>query len=735
MSIWAGFGAELPKAYENNRRRRVDNLNAFNEFKKGNPYATGAEFQQFIDTAAGNSNYLRGGLPGKEIIDAIEKENAGNRQRRDMLRYTDQIKSTAEIDGVFGAQMDQAVLNMNPDATEDDYGNAFDSFMETLPQGAGLEDFSKRARTRFNAGNRGKLVTGRIRDNLQDALTFIKSSAGTDVTAKTLSEYFGLPMDVAEGLFKRTTELHGQEQQKLQLSNYEGALSQGLRLLAATPTMNTTELTAQLKTIYGTTGMDTDFSSDFFAQVSKDALEKKRIETDDRNRGIRDAAGVVGRSIRSAAQQNPVTQQAILQGDQDGWTQDLLDQFKEEFSDEQFKLYFGKDKASVDKTYFDSDWTKLVEIARETQRTDQTKRRADGAASAQSASETYLKNNITRADDLFAYAGDTGKGVETILSQSYAMNPLFAQAAAEMTNQLLLQAGEDNTLTPQQIVQQIRGDAEIMGLTELASDAAVNYGQQMRQVNGAFDVETSEDYFNNFQTEYTQKFNEIETFISSIMESDTLELEQKRTLLAQAQVELNQFSTTSMNNHVQRERRQDNWVLRGTGGYDAERHDTLGKEIEGLNVNLGGVLGDATLDILNQIEEAAANPDTPSEVSQVATPLFNTTLTEVIKEAEGFTGDASTKRNKTLNLLKQATRAASWTRRQDTDKDTWQQQEALKFYLNYRLTGGMFNGVSVQDKISVNPEEYNSFIADPIGHMLADEEFLEIFPDFLDMGN
>jgi hypothetical protein len=43
--------------------------------------------------------------------------------------------------------------------------------------------------------------------------------------------------------------------------------------------------------------------------------------------------------------------------------------------------------------------------------------------------------------------------------------------------------------------------------------------------------------------------------------------------------------------------------------------------------------------------------------------------------------------------------------------------------------------MSVQDKISIMPDEYNSFIADPIGHMLADEEFLTIFPDFADMGN
>ena len=734
MSIWAGFGAELPKAYETNRRRRVDNLNAFNEFKKSNPFATGAEFQQFIDTASGNSNYLRGGLPGKDIIAAIEKENKGNRDRRDMLRYTDQIKSTAEIDAVFGASMDQAVLNMGVDATEDDYGNAFDSFMETLPQGAGLEDFRKKARTRFNVGNRGKLVTGRIRDNLQDALTFVKSSAGTDVTAKNLSEYFGLPMDVAEGLHARTTELHGQEQQKLQLSNYEGALSQGLRLLQATPTMDVDALTAQLKTIYGGSGMDTDFSSDFFKQVSSDALEKKRIETDDRNRTILTGARRTAMDVKEAMRKDAITQTSIIANDKSGWTKNYLAQMEDNLSDEEFKAFYGVDKGALEVSKFYDEWDELVEISRASQRKEQETTRIAGGQAAIEAAQSYRETNNARADDVFAWAKDTGKGVETILSQSYDMNPFFAQAAAEMTNRLILQAGEGDPLTPQQIVQQIRGNAEVMGLTGPITDAANNYGKQMLQINGAFDVETAEDYFTGFQTEFTEKFNEFENYVSLVMASE-LSLEQKQTLLTQVQSESNQFASTSMNNHIQRERRQDRWVLHGTGGYNAERHDALGQEVDGMSVGLGSFLEQSQLKIKQQMVAEAENPDVSSETSQVATPLFNTTLTEVLKKAEEFTGDPSSKRYETLSALKQATRRAAWPGRNAENKDTWQQHEALKFYLDYNLTGNRFSGMSVQDKIAVMPDEYNSFIADPIGHMLADEEFLAIFPDFADMGN
>ena len=53
MSVWAGFANQLPKALENRRKSRLEMLDAFNEFKAANPYATAAEFQEFIDNASG----------------------------------------------------------------------------------------------------------------------------------------------------------------------------------------------------------------------------------------------------------------------------------------------------------------------------------------------------------------------------------------------------------------------------------------------------------------------------------------------------------------------------------------------------------------------------------------------------------------------------------------------------------------------------------------------------------
>jgi len=735
MSIWAGFGAQLPKSYETQRRTRLDTLNAFNEFKKGNPYATGAEFQQFIDTAAGGSNYLRRGLPGKEIIEAIDKENKGNRDRRAMSQYVTEIDQMAKMDGSLVGGMDQAILGMGANATEDDYGTAFDTFMNTLPEGAGRDMYGKKAQPRFNQGYRQKLVTGQIRENLPDALRYVKSSAGTDVTAEQLGQYFGLPQDVAKGLLDRTTELYGQEQKKLQQDSFEGAISQGLRLLAATPTMNASALTAQLKDIYGETGMDTNFSSDFFKNVSADALERKRITDDDRNRTILNGARTTAGRIKESMRNDAITQTSIIANDKKGWTQNYLAQMTENLSDEEFKFFYGVEKGKLDVSKFYDEWDELVEISRADQRKQQETTRIASGAAAVEAQQRFVENNNKRAEDLFAYAKENGKGVETILSQSYDMNPAFAQQASEMTNQIILAAGDNEQPTPQQIVEQIRGNAEVMGLTRPISDAANAYGQQMRQVNGAFDVITAEDYFAGFQTEVTEKFKETEDYVALIMAKD-MPLEMKKTLLAQVQSEINQFSTTSMNNHVQRQRRQDRWVEHGTGGYNADRHDALGQEVEGMSVAIGSFIEAASLDVIEQIKAAENSPDVNPETSQVATPLFNATLKKVVDNQGSLEGvNRAETALDAMNQLKKDLRSAAWQGRNDTNKDTWEQLTMVKTYLDYELIDGGFLGrdTTIQDKISLDVNEYKKFIADPMAYMLADEEFLSQHPGYREL--
>ena len=735
MSIWAGFGAQLPKSYENARRTRLDTLNAFNTFKKDNPYATGAEFQQFIDTAAGGSNYLRGGLPGKEIIDAIDKENKGNRDRRAMAQFVTEREQMGTVAGLMGAQLDQAVLGLKPDASETDYNNAFNSFLNTLPEGAGRDMYGKTAQPKFNQGYRGTLVTSQIRENLPDALTFMKNSVGSDVTAADLGKNFGLPDDVAKGLFTRTNELYSQEQNALKQSSYDSALALGVRLIGRTPDINPAQLTASIKEIYP--NIVDQFAGDFFSKVATDALEQERIVKQDRLRDIERTARATALTIKGSMEQDSIIQDAVMQNDKAGWTQMYLDKMKENLSDEEIGFLYGVDTPDqLQASQFDGDWDKLVVQYRAKQRMRQQDTRTKAATTATTAAQQYIQNNTERADGAFRFSQQHGAGVESILSGMYDMNPSFARAAAEATNKLILDLGDkSDTLTPETIVQAIQGDPQIMGLTRSVTDAATAHGNRLLQTNGAFDVETADNYFSGFQEEFTSEFEKVESYVAEIMAS-SLDLEAKKTLLKQTQMEVNQFATSSMNNHIQRERRQDNWVEYGTGGYDSDRHDALGEEIEGLSVAIGGILGQAEAEIMDQIAAELADPTVTPQTSQVATPLFNETLAKVVESQGSLEGvNRAETALDAMNKLKKDLRSAAWQGRNDTNKDTWEQLTMVKTYLDYELIDGGFLGsdTTIQDKLSLDVNEYKKFIADPMAYMLADEEFLSQHPGYREL--
>ena len=239
MSFWAGFANQLPTSQENNRRRRVEVLEAFNEFKRLNPYATANEFNSFIDQAAGGSYYLRGGMPGQKIIDEIAARNKAAYDQKLFSDYTQNIQDMAKAEGTFAGQVDTALMSLSPDASEADYKTAADDFIANLPkgQGPGYEDLTARIRTAFNPTRRGDIVRTQIANNMDNVMSLIKNSRGDeDLTADIIANRFGVPKDVGEALLARGKELYGQEQTEYRATRFDAAIAQGMRLLAVSYT-------------------------------------------------------------------------------------------------------------------------------------------------------------------------------------------------------------------------------------------------------------------------------------------------------------------------------------------------------------------------------------------------------------------------------------------------------------------------------------------------------------------
>ena len=735
MSVWAGFANQLPKALENRRKSRLEMLDAFNEFKAANPYATAAEFQEFIDNASGGSNYLRGGMPGKEIIDEIAKRNAANLQQKNFERYASNIKSLGEMEGVLGAQLDDTLMSLSPDATEADYKAAADKLIESLPEGAGRSQFADRLRTSINPTRRSELVRDLLIKNQEDVTRFIRNSVGTDITAQQVSNRFGVPLDVAESLMTRGNELYQNEQAELRESRFDNALATGRRLIEADPDMDANTLATKIKEIYPT--IDAAFAEDYFGNIAAEAIRQRNIEIDDRNRGILERAQQIADSVYTKYRSDDLTKIMARQGNKEDFQKMLHDELRSRLTDEQYQLYFklGEGVTEAPMSFFDPEWNRMVEALQFQQRSDQENRRASNADKVLGINNTYIENNSERADDIFATTGDTGKAVEAILSGKYDMNNVFARVAADATMTLLQEHAQgpnkDIALRPDEIVTAIESNPQLMATTKPLQVAASEYAQRMSGITGAFDIETFDSYNKRFNEAIDEEFTTIEKALDDIMNSN-LTLEQKKAAIAQVSAENKRYSVDTLTLHNSRRQKQNNWVTAGTGGWNQEAADASATVVENRRDDIAARIESLQTQIDADIANQANNTSTQNS------PTNNSTFTSVlgtVTQIIPHDGDhTESTKLRALELLENTLRERV-TRRNGAPntgmQEPYDQYKMLQLYLNDVVIDNWGpDNTLVKDVLSQQPENWASFMQDPIAYMLADEDFLNKYPQF-----
>ena len=735
MSVWAGFANQLPKALENRRKSRLEMLDAFNEFKAANPYATAAEFQEFIDNASGGSNYLRGGMPGKEIIDEIAKRNQANLQQRNFERYASNIKSLGEMEGVLGAQLDDTLMSLSPDATEADYKAAADKLIESLPEGAGRSQFADRLRTSINPTRRSELVRDLLIKNQEDVTRFIRNSVGTDITAQQVANRFGVPLDVAQSLMTRGNELYQNEQAELRESRFDNALATGRRLIEADPDMDANTLATKIKEIYPT--IDAAFAEDYFGNIAAEAIRQRNIEIDDRNRGILERAQQIADSVYTKYRSDDLTKIMARQGNKEDFQKMLHDELRSRLTDEQYQLYFklGEGVTEAPMSFFDPEWNRMVEALQFQQRSDQENRRASNADKVLGINNTYIENNAERADDIFATTGDTGKAVEAILSGKYDMNNVFARVAADATMTLLQEHAQgpnkDIALRPDEIVTAIESNPQLMATTKPLQVAASEYAQRMSGITGAFDIETFDSYNKRFNEAIDEEFTTIEKALDDIMNSN-LTLEQKKAAIAQVSAENKRYSVDTLTLHNSRRQKQNNWVTAGTGGWNQEAADASATVVENRRDDIAARIESLQTQIDADIANQANNTSTQNS------PTNNSTFTSVlgtVTQIIPHDGDhTESTKLRALELLENTLRERV-TRRNGAPntgmQEPYDQYKMLQLYLNDVVIDNWGpDNTLVKDVLSQQPENWASFMQDPIAYMLADEDFLNKYPQF-----
>lgn len=115
VNVFGSFYEGFQKREDEWRRQRVDNARAYNQFRSQNPYASYAEYQSFIDSLTGGDNYLRGGLPGNEVLQAITAEGQKMKQQQMMMQQMDLLNKQAQTEGNIAALIGRNALQYDDD--------------------------------------------------------------------------------------------------------------------------------------------------------------------------------------------------------------------------------------------------------------------------------------------------------------------------------------------------------------------------------------------------------------------------------------------------------------------------------------------------------------------------------------------------------------------------------------------------------------------------------------------
>ena len=97
MVDFVGFSDGYRKQQETGERKRLELAKAFQEFQRQNPTANPMEFQAFIDSMAGGSNYLRGGMPSGDMLKAITDQADIRRANADADRERGKLEKNIAL--------------------------------------------------------------------------------------------------------------------------------------------------------------------------------------------------------------------------------------------------------------------------------------------------------------------------------------------------------------------------------------------------------------------------------------------------------------------------------------------------------------------------------------------------------------------------------------------------------------------------------------------------------------
>jgi hypothetical protein len=513
MIDFVGFSDGYRKQQDTGERKRLELAKAFQEFQRQNPTANPLEFQAFIDSMAGGSNYLRGGMPSGDMLKAITDRADTRRAQADADRERSILEKNIQLQTSLEGAATGIMLGYK-DPSEGgyelkDFNEMTNQLKERFP-GVDFDKIGFDPTTMFTGDRRRSAIAARVAEYLPTITNLVQSSGGQGITAEKLSG-MGVPPALIKPLITQANQLETERRDVF-------ARTRGLEISREAQeqiALGNKEVYAHLVRTFGSENLpkkDSPLMKQYIADATTAANEAKN----NRER----ATLKLGRDLTNDMMANDGLRSSLFLDDRAETEQAMLDFAKSEMTDADFEAVFRKKKADAQASDMSGYVDNMIASLSVVQRKEITEARqgakgqvVDLVNNAKATNDAAVINRFgdPSKKDAPPQVGNGGRSAQLAaqsLAKKYAMTPSVLQAMENVFASI--PADEPQTMTS--IMSFVEADPAFQNAAQ---------GNLLKDVLGRLEDDANNKYGRRNQQTYGEWFADTQSRVDSTMSSYT----------------------------------------------------------------------------------------------------------------------------------------------------------------------------------------------------------------------
>jgi hypothetical protein len=515
MIDFVGFSDGYRKQQETGERKRLELAKAFQEFQRQNPTANPMEFQAFIDSMAGGSNYLRGGMPSGDMLKAITDRADTRRAQEDADRERGILEKNIQLQTSLEGAATGIMLGYNDPGDNGYELKDFNAMSEQLKErfpGVDFEKIGFDPTTMFTGDRRRSAIAARISEYLPTVTQLVQNAGGKGITEADLKA-FNIPTALVQPLLTQAGKLENERRDVFVRTRGLEISREAQEQIA----LGNTEVYEHLAKIFGANNLP-EKTSPLMKQYIADATTAANEANNNRER----ATLKLGRDLTNDMMANDGLRSSLFLDDRVQTEEAMLAFAKSEMTDADFEAVFGKKKADALASDMSGYVDNMIASLSIVQRKDITQARQDAKGKvvdlvdkAKTTNDAAVINRFgdPSKKDAPPQVGNGGRSAQLAaqsLAKKYAMTPSVLQAMENVFASV--PADEPQTMTS--IMAFVEADpafqnaaqgnllADVLG--RLEDDANNKYGRRSQQTYGEWFADT-QSRVDSTMSSYTDK--------------------------------------------------------------------------------------------------------------------------------------------------------------------------------------------------------------------------------------